>query len=418
MNIVAYIGIGVVSLIIIELIVSHRRKFKTYTLSDSIVNLSCGMIERLFNFFVIVLSYFAYEYLFEHFSLFQLPVAWYTWLLAIVVADFLSYWFHRLSHEINFLWAAHIVHHQSEELNITTVFRVSFFAVIYRFFFFMWMPVFGFAPELVVGSTVFIGIFQFLTHSRLVGKLGPLEWFFTTPSHHRVHHARNDKYIDQNYSHVMIIWDRIFGTFTEEQEEPDYGITSGFESVNPFWAQFSYWDNLIIRARKAKSFKSVWKLFTGPPTWTPEESGFVPDEYSVDEKGNRKLFRHILDPERGAYLLIGTLMTFAAFLTVISLKMNMEVNGISDLLTNAKILTLVLLILWSIFVHGRFMEGRRSATWLEMTRVLALLGVVIYWFADSPAGVWLVPALAAASIIQLGWLIRLSRMGQNDQQVA
>ena len=408
MSIIGYIGIGIVSLILLELFVSHRKKFKTYTLSDSLVNLSCGMLERLFYVFMSVLYLIAFQFIYENISIWHIPVNAYTWVIALFVADMIAYWFHRLSHEINFLWAAHIVHHQSEELNITTVFRVSFFAVIFRFFFFMWMPVIGFDPMQAVACTIIIGLFQFVTHSRLVGKLGVFEWFFTTPSHHRVHHARNDKYIDRNYSHVFIIWDRIFGTFTEEQEEPDYGITSGFESVNPYRAQFSYWGNLFKRASRTKSLKNKIKLFFEKPTWTPEDSPFLPDEFSTDSSGERKLYRHIIKPELGAYVMLSVLSTFAAFLTVILIKANMQDYSLIDLVINKEIMVLVGVVLYSIFAHTRMMENAHKGFAFELLRILILAVSIIYLFKDIEQANVLTAGVAGFSIALVLWLFRLN----------
>lgn len=407
--IITIIAIGIIGLIGLELFFSHRREFKTYTLSDSIVNLSCGMIERLFNFFTYFIYYIAFGFIFDHFAIFQLPNTWWSWVLAIIVADFISYWFHRLSHEVNFLWAAHIVHHQSEELNITTVFRVSFFAVIFRFFFFMWMPVVGFSPEMVVGSSVVIGLFQFVTHSRLVGKLGILEFFFTTPSHHRVHHARNDKYIDRNYSHIFIIWDRIFGTFTEEDEEPDYGITSGFESVNPFWAQFQYWKDLFVRAGRTKSWSNKLKIFFAKPTWTPEDSPYLDPVFSTDEKGERKQFRFIVKPELGAYLLLSVMTTFVAFLIVVVNEIAKDIDQISAIVSNPHNLLFAAFVLFSIQVHTRMMRNPKSGFWLELVRIVGLGLLLVNFFKDAEQANVINSVIVAVSIAMIIWLTRLYR---------
>lgn len=410
MNIIGYIAIGVISLLLLEIFFSYRMKFKTYTLSDSLVNLSCGMLERLFYVFMSVLYLFAFQFITENIALWHIEVNAWTWIIALFAADLIAYWFHRLSHEVNFLWAAHIVHHQSEELNITTVFRVSFFAVIFRFFFFMWMPILGFDPMQAVACTIIIGLFQFVTHSRLVGKLGPLEYFFTTPSHHRVHHARNDKYIDRNYSHIFIIWDKIFGTFREEMEEPDYGITSGFESVNPYRAQFSYWKDLFVRASRTKSWKNRFKLFFGKPTWTPEDSPFIPPEFSTNEKGERKQFRFIIKPELAAYVLITVLSTFTAFLTVILIKANMAEYSLKDLIFNKEIVVLVGVVLFSLIAHTRMMENPQKGFWLELIRIVLLSGSFMFLYKDAAFAIWLFPIILAFSLGLFAWLFRLQSL--------
>ena len=204
------------------------------------MNFFCGMLERVFDVFFSVIAIYVFAYVQQNFAPIKIELSPLTWGIGLIVTDFIAYWFHRWSHQVNFLWA-YIVHHQSEELNITTVFRVSFFAVLYRACFFIWMAFAGFDIFIIVSTSIFLGCYQLFTHSRVIGNLGILEYFMTTPSHHRVHHARNEKYMDRNYAHIFIIWDRIFGTFKEEEEEPEYGITSGFDRANAYNATFSYW---------------------------------------------------------------------------------------------------------------------------------------------------------------------------------
>ena len=219
LNWLIIIGVPVIiGLVILESTVAKRKKLKLYTLSDSITNLSLGLLERVFDIFFSVLTLIAFNYIHENIAPFQIELTAFTWIIGLLVTDFIAYWFHRLSHEINFLWAAHIVHHQSEELNLTTVFRVSFLAVVYRSFFYVWMALAGFDVFTILTTGVFLGFYQLFTHSRVIGKLGFVEKFMTTPSHHRVHHGRNEKYLDQNYGHIFIFWDKLFGTFIEEDE--------------------------------------------------------------------------------------------------------------------------------------------------------------------------------------------------------
>ena len=162
----------VIGALVLESAVAKKKKLKIYRLSDSVTNVSCGMMERIFDFFLSVLILFGFHFIWANYAPYQIPTNIGTWLIALVVFDCIAYWFHRLSHEINFLWAAHIVHHQSEELNLTTVFRASFFAVIFRAFFFVWMALAGFDAFTIATCTVTLGVFQLFTHSRVIGKLG------------------------------------------------------------------------------------------------------------------------------------------------------------------------------------------------------------------------------------------------------
>ncbi len=181
---IGFLAIVIISLIITELILAKKKKIKIYNFSDSFTNFFCGMLERVFDVFFSILALYVFHYVYDNYAIFNIPSNIYTWLLGVLVTDFIAYWFHRWSHQVNFLWAAHIVHHQSEELNITTVFRVSFFAVVFRACFFFWMALAGFDVFIIVTTSLFLGVYQLFTHSRVIGNLGVLEYFLTTPSHH------------------------------------------------------------------------------------------------------------------------------------------------------------------------------------------------------------------------------------------
>jgi alkylglycerol monooxygenase len=396
-------------LTLLEYGVSRYKKQEVYSLADTLVNASCGLLERLFDFFFVVFLYFLFDFFFHHVAPWQIPANPWTWILALLVGDFLAYWHHRLSHEINFFWAAHIVHHQSEELNMTTVFRVSAFAVINRTFFWIWMPILGFSPIVATSVIVFIGLYQFVTHTRLVGKLGVLEYFLVTPSHHRVHHARNEKYIDKNYGHVFIFWDKLFGTFEPEEEEPEYGIITGFESSSPYWAYFSYWSTLFRRARQASNWKNKVKLFLMPPAWENEDVPHLPYTVPLDQYGNRKKYRLWLPFKLGAYVtssLVGILGVFIFLLT----------EG-AELDTPLKILFAVLLAC-SLVPLGPLMEQKEWGVKAEFVRLLAWIfcGAVLFWLqVFSP---WLiVSTFGLLPVVQFLWLIRLRRNFGYDNQV-
>jgi len=359
-------------LVFLEYFISKRKKVDSYSLNDSIVNLSCGVLERLFDLFWVIMMYFVFHFLFENLSLWQVPIHPLTWVLALFIGDFLAYWHHRLSHEINFMWAAHIVHHQSEELNLTTVFRVSAFAVINRSFFWIWMPIIGFDPATTTSVIVFIGLFQFVTHTRLVGKLGWLEKIFVTPSHHRVHHARNDKYLDQNYGHVFIVWDKLFGTFTKEDEEPDYGITTGFASSNPYRAYFYYWKDLFRRAKETPRWQDKLLVFLKPPTWNPDGATPPQAEFEVDESGKRKKYRKVIPQALTSYILVNTGIIVAAFISLLLIKKGMGQPSFAEILTFPATMPLTLVLILSIWSLGLLMDQKLSAFRFELFRLAAL----------------------------------------------
>jgi len=418
-NLIYYIitaAIVVVGAIFLESVVAKRKKLKLYRLSDSIANLSCGMMERVFDFFLSVIILFGFHFIWANYAPYQIPVNIGTWLIALIIFDFLAYWFHRFSHEVNFLWAAHIVHHQSEELNLTTVFRASLFAVIFRAFFFVWMALAGFDAFTIATCTVALGVFQLFTHSRVIGKLGFVEWFLTTPSHHRVHHARNEKYMDHNYSHIFIIWDRMFGTFVVEDEEPDYGITTGFESANAYNATFSYWGNLFTRAGRAKKFTDKIKVFTKGPAWTPDDVPHLPNEYKVDKKGNRIHHKIPVSFELGAYVLLNVGITFGAFVALMVVykpKPDASVTML-ELLMNHQILALVGVILISIFAHARMVEQTKTAVYFDAFRLFSVAILTIIAFNSLPISSWLVPTVCGVCLIMFVWLMKIWAFRKQD----
>lgn len=201
--------------------------------------------------------------------LFDIPFAWWSVLLLFLVQDFCYYFFHVASHRIRWCWASHVVHHSSERLNFSTAFRQSITYPVSGMWLF-WIPVVlvGFPPEAVIFSVGISLAYQFFVHSQAVPKLGWLEWIFNTPSHHRAHHARNPKYIDRNYGGILIIWDRLFGTFVEEDPEdpPEYGIVNQIHTHNPLTLNLHEWGDLFRDAmRPGLTWRQRLGQMFGPP---------------------------------------------------------------------------------------------------------------------------------------------------------
>jgi len=271
-------------LIGVELLIGIIQKRKYYRLNDSINNLSLGITSQITGIFLKTILFFGYLFLFEHFGKNHvLPDKLWVWIALFFAVDFCYYWFHRMSHEINALWAAHIVHHQSEEYNLSVALRQSSFQGVFSSVFYLPLAVIGFDPWMFIIISQFNTLYQFWIHTKLIGKMGPLEWFLNTPSHHRVHHGSNPKYIDRNHAGTLIIWDRMFGTFQEEEEEVIYGITTPLKSWNPVWANFHYWVDLFDVAKKTTSFKDKIKEFLMPPGWFPKELGGFQHPKEIDK---------------------------------------------------------------------------------------------------------------------------------------
>lgn len=207
-------------------------------------------------------------------KLFDIQMGPVSFVLLMIAQDFCYYWFHRASHRVRWMWAAHVVHHSSENMNFSTAFRQSLmypFAGMWVF----WLPlvILGFDPNWVVFVVLLNLGLQFFVHTQAVKKLGPLEWLFNTPSHHRVHHGRNPQYIDKNYAGILIIWDKLFGTFVPEEETVIYGITKPVNSFNPLKVTFSEWRDMFseVTARGLTLLERFKILFAPPASQQKDE---------------------------------------------------------------------------------------------------------------------------------------------------
>ncbi len=194
------------------------------------------------------------------------------WMLlgAIIAADFIYYWEHRIMHRVRLLWLAHSVHHSSPMINTATAFRFSMFDPFISGAFHLPLVLCGVHPVYVFAGEIIVQAYQFWIHNEMTRKLGPLEWVLNTPSHHRVHHGSDKKYIDKNYGGILIIWDRIFGTFVAEQERPTYGLTTPINTINPFKVQFYEFPKLFRDIAGARSIGHAVKYIFKPPGWKPE----------------------------------------------------------------------------------------------------------------------------------------------------
>ena len=204
-------------------------------------------------------------YQFRVIDLANLIPLWLMWVLAFVLIDLVFYIYHRLSHRVRLLWAIHMSHHSSEEMNFAVSLRQAWFAPLSKFPFFAVLPLLGMDPTIVVIAGVISTLWGVVGHTQIVDKLGPLELIFNTPSHHRVHHGANKEYIDKNYGNLFIIWDKMFGTFEPEQAPVKYGLVNNVNTFNPVKITFMGWGAILRDIRKAKSAKEALLLIFGPP---------------------------------------------------------------------------------------------------------------------------------------------------------
>lgn len=267
-------------LIAIEVAVAWFQRRALYRVNDAITDLSCGIGQQIVGLFVKGALIAGYGYVYEH-----LRVASFgessvlVWVIAFLGVDFFYYWWHRLSHEVAVFWAIHVVHHQSEEYNLAVALRQAWFSGISSWAFYLPLAFVGVPPLVFVAMSSFNTLYQFWIHTRTIGKLGPLEWVLNTPAAHRVHHGRNPKYLDRNYAGTLIVWDRLFGSYQDEEEEPLYGTVEAYRSWNSLWANFDFFVAIWRKAQSADRWIDKLKVWFMPPGWVPPG---VADTHAAD----------------------------------------------------------------------------------------------------------------------------------------
>lgn len=391
MNLVALSVPIFLLLIAIEFVTGLVRHRKIYSFSDFVTNISCGIGQQVLGAFFAILTFVAYRYIYEEWRLFTIPDTWYYALLLFIGVDFFYYWFHRLSHEINAIWATHIVHHQSEEYNLSVALRQSWFQTCFSWVFYIPLSLLGFSPGLMVIIVALNTLYQFWIHTRLIRTMGPFEWIFNTPSHHRVHHGSNPKYIDKNHAGTLIIWDRLFGTFQKEEEEVVYGITTPLRSWDPFRANFHYWQELAQHAAKARGLDKL-RMFLKGPGWFPAEQGGFKSPPEIDAARFVK-FAIATPPRVQGYVFIQFLFTIGA-VTYYMFFANEWIlsEGFSQI---GRCSALAAFILLTIFSLGALLENRSYGWPVEMLRLVGGMALMLLFHDESwfAAMLLLYPAL-------------------------
>jgi sterol desaturase/sphingolipid hydroxylase (fatty acid hydroxylase superfamily) len=245
-----------------------------YQAMDSASSLSMGFGNLVAKGLFAWIAGAAYLWVYQ-FRLFDIGFVWWAFIACFFLEDLAYYWFHRISHERRWFWASHIIHHSSRHYNLSTALRQTWTGTLGLTFVF-WLPLvfIGFPPAMVFLFSGISLVYQFWIHTEAIKRLGPLELVLNTPSHHRVHHATNPEYLDANYAGVLIIWDRLFGTFVAERDDvkPDYGIIANLATFNPFRIAFHEWAGMARDVANAKSLREVIGYTFGPPGWSPDGS--------------------------------------------------------------------------------------------------------------------------------------------------
>ena len=266
-------------LIALEFAWGVRRQRNTYRLADAINSISLGMLSQISAVFTRLLRVGLYTAVYASVALVPLEEArafwttWYGWLLALVFYDFCYYWLHRMGHEVAVLWAAHVVHHQSQDYNLSTALRQTSSGVLLGWIFYLPMALAG-VPPLVFGVVALIDLlYQYWVHTEHVPKLGWFDRWFCSPSNHRVHHAVNDRYLDRNYGGILIVWDRLFGSFVEEDARDPvvYGTRAPLRSFNPLWANLQVYRDLWLDSWRTRAWADKLRVWLKPPGWRPAD---------------------------------------------------------------------------------------------------------------------------------------------------
>ena len=248
-----------------------RGRIRGYEWRDSLASLSMGVGNVIISLGTKVVTLALYTALYQ-FRLFDIGYVWWAWPLAILGDDFCYYWFHRASHEVRFLWAAHENHHSSRHYNLSTALRQSWTTPFTGPLFWAPLALLGVEPLMILTAQGISLVYQFWIHTELIDRLGPFEAIFNTPSHHRVHHGRNVRYLDRNHGGILIVWDRLFGTFEPESEPVDFGLTKNIHTFNPLRIATHEWIAMFRDARRAESLGDAVRTLLKPPGWSADGS--------------------------------------------------------------------------------------------------------------------------------------------------
>jgi alkylglycerol monooxygenase len=369
--------------LLLELAIDRWKGLGYYRSNDAINSLSAGILSETTGYFTRFVQYTIWGLVLSHLALFDIQRSWFDtsprgialWLLAAILWDFCYYWNHRLGHEISVLWAAHSVHHQSEEYNLSTALRQTSTSFLFSWIFYLPLFLVGFPADVLVTVAAINLIYQFWVHTQLVRRMGVLDRILVTPSNHRVHHAQNAAYIDKNYGGILILWDRLFGTFAEERDDDPvvFGVRKPLANWNPVWANFQVYDYLLFDAKRTKRWRDklgIWFRRTG---WRPADVAAAYPKKPADLQHFVK-FNPEVSRSQGRYVL-------AQFLVAIGVALFISRAIVS---VGPSAVLVPCLLLWvQLYTIGLLNEGRAYAVGLEVARLLIILPVGVLLLDDS-----------------------------------
>nr|XP_057910009.1 alkylglycerol monooxygenase [Doryrhamphus excisus] len=388
-----------IGLIILEMVLGlFMSEAPLYNIGDGIISISLGMISRLPLVLMQGFELSAYVYVWDRYRFLELPwdSSW-TWCFAFLAVDFCYYWFHRSAHEVSILWAAHQVHHSSEYFNFSTALRQPLTQQLTSWIFYLPMAL-AVPPSVFAVHIQLNLLFQFWLHTEVVRDLGPLEWLFNTPKHHRVHHGRNKYCIDKNYGGILIIWDRLFGTFAAEEAKVRYGLVFPINSFEIITSQFHYYLYLWRKSITYTSIGDKVSTFVKGPSWLPGKPR-LGDHQLVPEVTGEEVPH---DPSCSLPLQV---YVVTHFLLVLHTYHHLFEN--QAMLTQFSVLAMIGYILLTLTSIGFIMDQRPLASMLEMLRCAAMVTMLRFNHLRLPYSSLAMPTQAFASLSLLYWAMQI-----------
>ncbi len=381
-------------LIAVELLIHQFSRKKIYRIDDAITNISCGITQQLSGTFLILFGIGIYQFIYENFAILNIESNIFTLVLLFILVDFFYYWAHRMSHEINLFWGSHVVHHQSEDYNFSVALRQSSFQVIWTSLFYFPLALIGFNTIDFALMAALTTVYQFWIHTETIGRLGPLEYIFNTPSHHRVHHGRDPKYIDKNHAGVFITWDMLFGTYQKEEERPTYGITRPIKSWNPVWANFDHYSFMIKDLKKISGITNKIKYIFKRPGWYPREMGGYQPVKPVDLTSFQK-YDSTTKPTINFYVLFQYLLVLGGTAFFLFNRANFTLSE-SAFITALIVITVV--------NCGALFENTKWVHFAEIMRILLFSGIAVYLSFVNSWDILLLSSGISYLFISILWL--------------
>lgn len=364
-------------LMLIELIVAKIKKKDVIKSMDAVSSLSSGLTNTLFKILGLTIYVFTYDFLLKYFTVFTLQSKVLQYFIAFITLDFYVYWWHRWRHQYNILWNEHVIHHSSEEYNLPVALRQTVTDILNPATF-LWLPaaIFGIGLDVIIVIGVIMLFGGFWYHTQLIGKMGFLEHFLVTPSHHRIHHAINPIYIDKNYGGILIIWDKLFGTFQEELPDvkPVYGITRPVRSWNPIKINFIHITLLIKDAWRASNILDKFRIWFMPTGWRPAD---VIEKYPVSYTQDVYTRENYM-PSASIYLKIWSWTQ----LSITFLLMGFLISQIA-VIGKLALFIYAFFIFFSVYSYTSLMDKSRYAWLFEFLRMFSAFWIINFydgWF--------------------------------------